>query len=202
MLAEAESDTLTLRRDKDNGREWERHLRRCPVRCRSAYSELSPKYETARVFCGQAEANALPTSYTEVAIADESIRYEAQPGADVVCYWINVEVPPIEVRVNVSSCLPYYEFFVADLEYLSLNCTPEAGVDVQIVSGDAYAETVTTSVYGLAEFQTIPPGTLVMTESSPELRTVRVFCGTADLRVQQCGFPPIRSNTTPAPASL
>ncbi len=116
-------------------------------------------------------------------------RYTAQPlylylagGQSVECGWFSVpyvEPVPIDVGINVSSCLPYYEFHVADLEYLSLNCTPIQGVDIRMAAGDgAYDKTAKSSVAGLAVFTQVPSGKLVMSESSPDLRTVRVFCGT------------------------
>jgi hypothetical protein len=47
------------------------------------------------------------------------------------------------------------------------------------VGGGIDEKTVTTSVAGLAVFEKVPPGQVVITEGSPDLRTVRVFCGTA-----------------------
>jgi uncharacterized membrane protein YgcG len=145
-----------------------------------SFTESSPRHESIWVICGPDVDGQNPASWPTLSITNDEVNYEAEPGAEVFCYWATVELLPVDVGIHSYVCLPYYEFAVADLEYLSGNCQLAPGREFRITTSDGgYDTTVTSSVAGLAVFQSAPPGTLVMAEGAPDLRTVRVFCGTA-----------------------
>jgi hypothetical protein len=144
-------------------------------------AEQSPRYETVRVICGHTVTFDPPSSYLTLGITNDEVSYQAEPGAIVSCTWATQEVPPFDVGIHMSVCPPYYEFASADVEYLTINCQVKEGVDFRIVNEEGvYDKTVTTSVAGLAVFDQVLPGVLVMTEGSPDLRVVRAFCRTPD----------------------
>ena len=155
-------------------------------------AELAPYYGAVRFFCGTVEGGSsqLPASYDEPEIVNEAISFSATaPGSDVHCYVISLKLKPVNIGINAYVCLPYYEFEVAELEYLGLNCQVASGVPFTVFSSDGSSEARgSTSVAGLAVFENAPPNSVDLTEGAPDRRTVRVFCGTAASGINTLAF--------------
>ncbi|MEZ4529525.1 MAG: hypothetical protein R2855_00725 [Thermomicrobiales bacterium] len=143
-------------------------------------SELSPKYQTVAVNCGQAMVGESPSSYTSLTITDEGVAYPAEPHSVITCYWAAVEAPPVDIYVYKSVCPADYDYQHASQLDLNGACTPIDGVEFQVRNeAAAYDSTLPIGTTGYALFTDVPPGPILITELASDYQPVRVFCGHA-----------------------
>lgn len=140
--------------------------------------ELSARYETVRVNCGDARKGESPASYTALTTTWDGIDYPATPYTTITCYWAMLEAPPATVALHKRVCLPGDDYAHENRAELEAVCAPVEGIEFRVRNDEAAYETnQATDASGTATFPPVPPGTLQISELALDYLPVRVFCG-------------------------
>jgi hypothetical protein len=139
-------------------------------------------YYIADVYCGVTPINngGLPETWDQV-VYDDGLPYELPPGSYLHCLFFNLpfaeEVGSVYAYKYV--CPADYDVFNASHDELSADCTePLEGVEYGVGAGETYAMSALTDQNGLAAWEDVPVGEIVMYEEFlPGYQFGRVYCG-------------------------